>query len=142
MLGLLVVPGFVVAPTLFSIAASRSMAGHLAGEIFHVSNLAILILVLVLAGFWVNRKVSGWIWCLLVTVAALVAINEFGIARQIAELKLKMGPIDLVPKEDPLHRSFALWHGISAIIHLVSVVAAAILVATGTTGREELCKSS
>jgi len=142
MLGLLAVPGFVVAPTLFSVAVSRSLAGHLAGEIFHVSNLAVLVLSLLLAGFFWKSRVTGFIWCLVAVVIITVAVNEFYIARLIAELKFKMGPIDLVPADDPLHKSFSFWHGISATLHLAGTFAAAILVAIGPADREKSCSPS
>ncbi len=136
-LGLLVVPGFLVAPVLFSLSASRAAAGHLAGEIFHTANLCILVLAVIIAGFWRRLRVSTLAWYLLAIIVVLVGINEFLISSILADLKLKMGPIDLVPGGDPLRRSFGIWHGISATMHLASASAAAVLVAIEPTGKEK-----
>jgi len=141
-LGLLVVPGFLVAPLLFSLSASRAVAGHLAGEIFHTANLCILLLAVILAGFWWRIRVSTHAWFLLATIVVLVGINEFFVSSILADLKLKMGPIDLVPGGDPLRRSFGIWHGISATMHLASASAAAFLVAIGPARKEKFCRPS
>jgi len=134
--GLLVVPGFLVAPILFDLSPSRAVAGHLAGAIFHVANLSVLALTILLAGFWWRLRVSTPVWTMLAIIVTLVGVNEFFVASIIADLKLKMGPIDLVPVDNPLRRSFGHWHGISAVMHLTSSGAAAILLLLAPLGRE------
>jgi len=49
MLGLLFVPGYVVTPVLFAEAGSRVLAGHLAGQLFHIANGAILVMAFLIA---------------------------------------------------------------------------------------------
>jgi len=90
-----------------------------------------------MAGFWWRLRVSMLAWYLLAIIVVLVGINEFFVSSILADLKLKMGPIDLVPGGDPLRRSFGIWHGISATMHLASASAAAVLVAIEPTGKEK-----
>ncbi len=130
-LALLVIPGYVVVPVLFANLDSRSLAGNLAGIIFHIDNRAILILLLALAAFWWGKSAGYWRWGLLLLLALLVALNEFGLRPEMEYLKQVMGPIDTVPATDPVRESFAVWHGISAVLHLLESLAAAILVALG-----------
>jgi len=136
MLGLLVVPGYVVAPVLFAKASSISLAGSLAGSIFHLANMGILFLAAAVTVFWLRMGKSGmvpgkWRWSLLVSLALLVAANEYGISPVIADLKMQIGPMDQLSDDDPQRKLFGMWHGISALIHLFAVVAAAALVSLG-----------
>jgi len=59
MLGLLVVPGYVVAPVLFANAGSASLAGTLAGDVFHMANTSILFLVATVVVFWFRMQQKG-----------------------------------------------------------------------------------
>ncbi|MDX8411842.1 MAG: DUF4149 domain-containing protein [Mariprofundaceae bacterium] len=119
--GLLIVPGYIVVPILFTHAGSHALAGELAGHIFHVTNLLILALALLVAGLW---RWSGYgcrmLWGLLLAIALLVALNEFWIAGVIVDLKTAMGSVQATPADDPLRKSFGMWHGISSLMHLVS----------------------
>jgi len=145
LLALLVVPGYVVAPVLFAKAGSASQAGMLAGEVFHVANIAILLLAVSLAFFWKcmqgqATKSSRWRWLLLFSVAALVAVNEFALAPVMADLKIQMGPIEDVARDDPQRQLFGMWHGISAVLHLLATGMAVLLVALGV--RPSACSAS
>jgi len=136
MLALLVVPGYVVAPVLFAKAGSVSLAGMLAGEIFHAANISILLLAVALAFFWKrmqgkHTKANRWRWILLFVVVALVAMNEFVLSSIMADIKLQMGPIEDVARDDPQRRLFGMWHGLSAILHLLTTIIAVLLVALG-----------
>jgi len=136
MLGLLVIPGYVVAPILFAKAGSVSLAGSLAGDIFHMANTGIIFLVAAVLVFWFRMHKSGAEIgririVFLVLVAVLVAANEFGVAPVIADLKAQMGAFDALPEDDPQRKLFGLWHGVSALIHLFASIAAALLVAFG-----------
>ncbi len=149
MLGLLVVSGYVVVPVLFAKAASHALAGALAGAIFHVANMGIVFLAAAVMVFWMRMAKSGMVigrlrWSLLLLVAVLVVVNEYGITPVIADLKAQMGPIDLVADTDPLRKTFGIWHGVSALIHMCAAIAATLLVALGAakSGRsEESCSS-
>jgi len=131
-LGLLVVSGYVVAPILFAKAGSSHEAGRLAGEIFHVVNNGIIFLTVAVAAFWLRMKsVSRLNWGLLIVLASLAAINEYGVSPIIAELKLAAGPIDQLAEGDPLRAKFGMWHGVSAMIHLLATIIAVGLLLSG-----------
>ncbi|EAU54036.1 DUF4149 domain-containing protein [Mariprofundus ferrooxydans] len=148
MLALLVVPGYIVAPVLFSTAPSQSLAGEIAGNIFHISLISLLFLAAATAAFWMRMQDGGVgrrRWILLLTLSILVAVNAFALAPVMAEIKAQMGPIDLVAKDDPQRQLFGMWHGISAVMHLISTLLAALLVAMGPVGRSPdkgSCQSS
>ncbi|MDQ6960476.1 MAG: DUF4149 domain-containing protein [Mariprofundaceae bacterium] len=140
-LALLVVPGYVVAPVLFTNLDSHALAGHLAGNIFHIANRGILILLLAVAAFWWKREAGRWRWIMLTAVACLVGVNEFLLSPVMESLKLAMGSIDALPPGDPQRAEFGMWHGASAILHLLAVLASTFLVALGWSGnREGHCK--
>lgn len=139
-LGLLVVSGYVVAPILFAKAGSAHEAGRLAGEIFHVVNLGIVFMAVAVAAFWLRMQqvagptklVAGRLnWGVLIVLAALAGINEYGVAPILAELKLAAGPIDQLAEGDPLKARFGMWHGVSAVIHLISTLLALVLLLAG-----------
>ncbi|MDQ6970754.1 MAG: DUF4149 domain-containing protein [Mariprofundus sp.] len=138
MLGLLVVSGYVVAPVLFANAGSSTLAGALAGDVFHVANRGIIFLAVAVMVFWFRMRKSGLEigrlrWILLLLVTALIAGNEFAIAPIIAELKSHIASFDALAADDPQRQLFGVWHGVSAIIHLLASICAAVLVALGAT---------
>jgi len=140
MLGLLVVPGYVVAPVLFAKAGSLSLAGSLAGDIFHLANMGLLFLAVAVMLFWSRMGKAGMVigrlrWGLWLLVVVLIAVNTYGITPLIVDLKAQMGPIDLVAKDDPLRKMFGIWHGVSAVIHLLAVIATVGLVGLGAAGQ-------
>jgi len=130
-LALLVVPGFVVAPVLFSNLNSHAQAGHLAGIIFHIANRGILMLLLAVAVFWWKREAGRWRWIMLAMVACLVGANEFLLSPVMEHLKSVMGSIDALPAGDPQRAAFGMWHGISEILHLLAALLSVALVALG-----------
>ncbi len=138
-LGLLLVPAYVVAPVLFAKADSLALAGMLAGEIFHLANMGVLVLGVATALFWIqiikDSELSFYIsklqWFSLVILVILVAVNAYVIAPMLVDLKAQMGPIDQVPMDHPLRQQFGIWHGVSAILHLLSSLTAVLLVALG-----------
>ncbi len=146
MLGLLVVSGYVVAPVLFANAGSTMLAGALAGDVFHVANRGVIFLAAAVVVFWLRMRKSGveigrLRWALLLLVAALIAGNEFGIAPIIVQLKAEIGSFDALAADDPQRQLFGLWHGVSAVIHLLASICAALLVALGaarTTSVEQV----
>ncbi|MDQ6958362.1 MAG: DUF4149 domain-containing protein [Mariprofundaceae bacterium] len=130
-LALLVVPGYVVVPVLFANLDSHALAGHLAGNIFHIVNRGILLLLLAVAAFWWKQGVGRWRWTMLVIVACLVGLNEFLLSPVLESLKSAMGSIDTLPAGDPKRIEFGIWHGVSFILHLFSSLVAVLLVAPG-----------
>ncbi|MDX8408846.1 MAG: DUF4149 domain-containing protein [Mariprofundales bacterium] len=137
MLGLLAVSGFVAAPVLFAHAGDHQLAGMLAGQIFHLSNLGLLLLAIANAAFWQRLRASGIAihrshWLLLTIIALLIATNEWGVAPQMAAIKATapLG-VDALAINDPLRHRFGMLHGISELLHLTAVLASAWLVAIG-----------
>jgi len=138
MLGLLVVPGFVVAPVLFDKAGSVSVAGMLAGEIFHIANLGLMLLAAAVIVFWLRMRsaemdIGTLRWTVLATVVVCIITNEYGISPILADLKAQIAQVHAVAEDDPLRKSFGMWHGVSASVHLLATIAAAALVALGPT---------
>ncbi len=139
-LALLVVPGYIVAPVLFASLDTAAQAGHLAGVIFHTANRAILLLLLAVALFWRGRDAGRWRWVMLTALLLLCAIQEFALAPHMQAMKDAMGPIDALPEGDPQRAAFGMWHGISALLHLVASLLAVLLTALGWNGRREVCQ--
>ncbi|MDX8404830.1 MAG: DUF4149 domain-containing protein [Mariprofundus sp.] len=138
MLALLVVPGYIVAPSLFAALDSQAMAGEVAGKIFHISMLSLLFFAVAVALFWRRIQTVNVVgrmrWLLLLALLLLVSVNLWVLSPMMADIKLQMGPIDLVAKDDPQRQLFGMWHGISAIVHLLSTLLAGWLVALGAVG--------
>ncbi|MDX8403543.1 MAG: DUF4149 domain-containing protein [Mariprofundaceae bacterium] len=147
-LGLLAVSGYVVTPILFAKMDTASEAGHLAGEIFHLMNLGVILMTVAVGSFWLRAKgIARSNWALLGLMLILIAINEYAVSPILADIKAAAGPIDALPVDDPKRSEFAMWHGVSATIHLVATIAAAFLVMLGGhkktgNGHEALCKKS
>ncbi|MBL1353243.1 MAG: DUF4149 domain-containing protein [Zetaproteobacteria bacterium] len=134
--GLLVVPGFVVAPVLFSKLDTHT-AGMVAGSIFHVANVSILLLSAAVVAFWMRLPSLGWLnWTLLMVIALLVCANEFAIAPVMQALKDATGDISALPKDDPQRMKFGMLHGISEIVHLLASIMAVVLVALGGNSKK------
>jgi hypothetical protein len=142
MLGLIVVSGYVVTPLLFAKLATSAEAGRLAGELFHLVNVGTLILAAAVAGFWIRIKELGRLnWSMLTAVVLLLALNEFILFPQLAEIKAQIGPIDQLAADDVRRSEFGTLHGASAIVHLLAAVASAMLVMLGGDKRGS-CKIS
>jgi len=136
MLGLLLVSGYVVAPVLFAKAESSMMAGMLAGHIFHVANVGVLFLMAAVAAFWMRLGSVGRLnWILLLLVGVFVAGNEFILSPMMQALKDTAGAMDALPKDDPQRLQFGLYHGVTAIMHLIASGMAVLLVALGGHAR-------
>ncbi|MES0370981.1 MAG: DUF4149 domain-containing protein [Mariprofundaceae bacterium] len=147
-LGLLAVSGYVVVPILFAKVGSSAEAGRLAGEIFHVMNLGVLLMAVAVGSFWMRTKnIARSNWILLVLLLILITVNEYAVSPLLADLKAAAGPIDALSSDDPKRVEFGMWHGISATVHLLATIAAAGLVMLGGHKRsgspqEALCKKS
>lgn len=142
MLGLIVVSGYVVTPLLFAKLATSAEAGRLAGDLFHLVNVGVLILAAAVAGFWIRIKELGRLnWGILAAVVLFLALNEFVIFPHLAEIKAQTGPIDQLAADDVRRSEFGILHGVSAALHLLAAVASAILVMLGGEKRGS-CKKS
>lgn len=135
-LALLVVPAYVVAPILFAELESVK-AGLIAGKIFHLSNLAVLIIGLAAAVFCYRIQVKKSTWYLLATVLVLVAINTFGVAHMMALIKSQAGDISALADDDTMRWMFRFWHGLGSIMQLITSLLVAFLVMQGQCPRPQ-----
>lgn len=134
---LLVVPGFVIAPVLFAKLDSHT-AGMVAGDIFHLANMGILLLSMAIAAFWMRVSSLGWLnWSLLGVLILLVCANEFAIAPVMQTMKDSVGDMSALPKDDPQRMQFGILHGISEVVHLLATIMALVLVALGGEPRKK-----
>jgi len=129
-LGLLVVPAYVVAPMLFADLES-AQAGLIAGKVFYTSNLAILLLSVAAGVFCYRIQVKKSTWYLLGLVVLMVAINVFGVTSMMSMIKAEVPDITALDKDDPLRWAFAFWHGMGSMIHLITTVLVVVLVMRG-----------
>jgi hypothetical protein len=114
----------------------------LAGELFHLVNVGVLILAAAVAGFWIRIKELGRLnWSMLAAVVLFLALNEFILFPQLAELKAQTGPIGQLAADDVRRSEFGILHGASAALHLLAAVASTILVMLGGDRRGS-CKKS
>ncbi len=127
MLGLLVVPAYVVTPVLFAELES-TQAGLIAGKIFYTSNLSILILAIAAALFCRRIQVKKSIWYLLALVALAVFINTFGVTNMMSMIKAEAGDISTLGDDDPLRWAFMFWHGMGSMLQMVGSILALVLV--------------
>ena len=131
MLALLVVPGYVVAPVLFAKLDTHT-AGMVAGAVFHVSNLGVLLLGAAVAAFWMRLGATTWgLWTVLAVMLVLVCINAFVMAPVMQDLKDAAGNISALPADDAQRKQFGMLHGISEVVHMLASLLALWLVATG-----------
>ena len=112
----------MVAPTLFATLDDRSLAGSIAGQMFHMEAYISVVcggLLLLLQGVSGSaaRRAGPRMW-LIIGMLTLIAVSEWLI-----------GPmLDKMPHDG---REFAIWHGISALIYLAaSLGGVALLVAS------------
>ncbi|MDX8401165.1 MAG: DUF4149 domain-containing protein [Mariprofundaceae bacterium] len=133
--GLLVVTGYLAAPVLFRLAESRVEAGMLAGQMFHLSNMGVLLLSAAVAAFWMRMRrgavIGRWRWGLLAGLVLMVSVNAFILAPMMADIKQQLGPVELAAPNDPLRARFGMLHGVGSALHLVASIAALGLVALG-----------
>lgn len=136
MLGLLVVPGYMVTSVLFARAESSAVAGMLAGHVFHVANIGLLLLGLAVAAFWLRMDGVGRLrWLLLVAITLLVAANEFAMGPKIESITLELGAVAELAEEDPQRQMFRIWHGAASLLHLLATCCAVLLTALGSPFR-------
>lgn len=113
--------GYIVAPVLFSNLADRQMAGMVAGKLFALigwvglgSATYLIVFLVVRRGGGVFRSAAFW---LVLLMALLTAVSQFGIQPLMAQLKADALPREVM--ESVLRDRFAAWHGFSSILYLV-----------------------
>ena len=139
MLGLLIVPGYVLTSVLFAKAENSAVAGMLAGHVFHVANIGLLLLAAAVASFWLRMQQIGKLrWLLLAAIILMVAVNEFAMAPKIEALRSQVGVVAELAEDDPRRQTFRIWHGAASLLHMLSSLCAVLLTALGPS---RSCKS-
>lgn len=116
--------GYLAAPVLFSQLGDRQLAGMVAGKLFALIGWiglgAAAYLLIFLVGRWGARVfwLAG-LWLVLL-MAAMAAVQLFGIQPLMEQLKLDALPREVM--ESVLRDRFATWHGVSSILYLVQSV--------------------
>lgn len=116
--------GYLAAPVLFSQLGDQQLAGMVAGKLFALIGWiglgAAAYLLVFLFGRWGTRvfRLAG-LWLVLL-MAAMAAVQLFGIQPLMEQLKLDALPREVM--ESVLRDRFATWHGVSSILYLVQSV--------------------
>lgn len=126
--------GAIAAPTLFYGIADRTLAGHLAGQMFDLvawvgmGCAAYLLLFLVVRRGFTAFK-SGAFW-LVLAMLALTLAGHFGVQPILAQLRADALPRQIM--ESVLRDRFAAWHGVSSGLYLLeSLLGAALAIMQG-----------
>jgi hypothetical protein len=109
--------GYLAVPVLFATLPDKQLAGNVAGEMFRPAAYLQLVCAIALAALWVAQPVGRWQWRVLAFLATMTALSLWGIQPYMAELKRQALPA--VVMESVLRGEFAMWHGISSILHLL-----------------------
>ncbi len=128
--GAMVGVGYIGAPVLFKALDDRTLAGSLAGQMFHIVAIAGLVIggVLLLLRYKEESVAlffhwRGWLLCLMLV---LVAVGLFVLQPMIAEVKAQ----GLVEGSEAA-KKFGMLHGVSSLLYLLTVLSGAILLLLG-----------
>lgn len=113
--------GYLAAPVLFAQLGDRQLAGQVAGQLFALVaaiglGAAIYLVVFLVARSGARGFRQAGFWLVLL-MAAMAAVQLFGIQPLMAQLKLEALPREVM--ESVLRDRFATWHGISSVLYLV-----------------------
>ena len=107
--------GYIAAPTLFSVLDDKSLAGNLAGQMFHIiSYIGLLCGTLLMISVFQRNRLQWQFWVLLLMLV-LVASSEFILQPMMAELKAQ-GLLE----GSPIKKQFGILHGVASTIYLVA----------------------
>jgi hypothetical protein len=122
--------GFLIAPALFRILPDRMQAGALAGRLLSVvayTGLACAACLLLLALTRLqNAGMSRSFLGVILAMAVLTVVGEFGIQPILSGLKAEAAPLDVM--HSALRDRFAAWHGISSGVYVLNCVLGVALV--------------
>lgn len=124
--------GYIVAPTLFATLEDRSLAGTLAGRLFHIEAwvtivCAVLLAVLMArAGAAFEARQRRQILIVIGVMLLCTLVSHFGIQPYMAALRAAVAPGAVMPAD--VQASFGRLHGISSAIYMVQSVLGLVLV--------------
>ena len=124
--------GYIVAPTLFATLEDRSLAGSLAGRMFHIEAWVTIVCAVLLAVLMVRAKADfearqhKHILIVIGVMLLCTLISHFGIQPHMASLRAAVAPGAVMPAE--IQASFGRLHGMSSAIYMVQSVLGLVLV--------------
>ena len=122
--------GYVVAPTLFGMIGDRTLAGNIAGRLFTLvawiglASAAYVLAFQLLRQHW--RALRGGLFWLVVVMALMTLVSQFGIQPLMAQMKADAWPREVM--NSVLRDRFATWHGVSSVLYLIQSVLGVVLV--------------
>ncbi len=130
--------GYIVAPTLFAVLESRTVAGTVAGRLFHTQawlSLVCGVLLVWLATALVARTGSAQAarayralrW-LAVAMMVCVLISSFGLQPYMADLRAQAEASGVEIGQSALAAKFGMLHGISSGIYLLQSLLGIVLI--------------
>ena len=118
--------GFVVAPAAFAALPTRAAAGTFVGGILGPVNVWCVLAGLVALGTVAVRggrlRSSRWAAAGVLLAAGVASVV---LRAKIGAMREALGPIDALAADDPGRRAFGALHGISMVVMLVGLIAAA-----------------
>lgn len=120
----------LTASILFESISDRSLAGHVAGQLFTIISyigLGCGFFLLIERYFRHQSVIIKQRYCQIVlAMMLLVLMGQFGIQPLLAQIKADALPIDVMRSE--YARTFAAWHGIAGVVYLSECLLGAVLV--------------
>lgn len=125
-LGAAALAGFVVAPAAFETLPSRAAAGSFVGGILGPVNLWCVVAgVIALATVGLRGgRLRTWRWAAAALLLA-AGIASIVLRAKIGAMREALGPIDALAADDPGRRAFGALHGVSMVVMLAGLLAAA-----------------
>jgi MFS family permease len=125
--------GYIAVPTLFSLIEDKTVAGSLAGQMFHImSYIGLVCGSLLLISVFVRNRLQWQVW-LLILMLVLVASSEFIIQPMMETLKAQ-GLVE----GSPTKKQFGILHGVASSLYLIVSLCGLSLVMFGLGGRKTL----
>ncbi|MDD2743521.1 MAG: DUF4149 domain-containing protein [Rhodocyclaceae bacterium] len=113
--------GYIAAPLLFASLSDRQLAGMVAGQLFAIIGWVGLGCAAYLIMFLLSRQggrfVKSALFWLVLLMALMSLVSQFGIQPLMAQLKADAFPREVM--ESVLRDRFATWHGVSSILYLI-----------------------
>ncbi len=129
--------GYVVAPVLFSALGDRQLAGQVAGQLFALIGWIGLACAAYLLTFlclrWRRQVMGMTVFWLLVAMALIAAIIQFGVQPIMLQLKAEVWPNEVMGSAQ--RDRFIIWHGVSSTLYLIQSLLGAWLVVWNGLGR-------
>ncbi|WP_455375648.1 DUF4149 domain-containing protein [Kaarinaea lacus] len=125
--------GYIAAPTLFSLLEDKTLAGSLAGQMFHIMSYTGLVCgSLLLVSVFQRNRLHWQVWLLLLMLV-IVASSEFILQPMMEALKAQ-GLVE----GSPTKKQFGILHGVASSLYLVVSLCGLSLVMFGLGERKQI----